>query len=503
MRHHLISRHARPSGRAIAGACALALAAATGAVSLGSADAVATAGSGTAAAASEAGYAMAAAPTVVVQGHATYQKIAGFGASEAFGAANSIRFAPAKIQVKILSLLFGTVSGAGLTIMRNEISADPGSTIEPAAPASPEAAPAYLPLSSIGDDQGQLWLAQTIKKDFHVTDIYADAWSAPAFMKTNDAVANGGTLCGVPGAACGGADWRQAYASYLKQYAADYAAAGVPLTYVGPENEATFAPDYDSMVMTPAQTASFLEYLGPTMASSGLPTKTECCASIGWPEARQFAAAIAADPKALKYTALFTSHGYAGAPDTPLADWPKPAWETEWSTFEKWDPSWDDGTDASGFSWARHIYAGLTSANLSAFLYWWGTGNGSDNESLLRLSGTSLTTSARLWAFAGYSRLVRPGAVRVKAANTNKNLEVSTFHNANGSIVIVVLNTAKSAQGASFSVTGVSHLAGTVTPYLTNATNHMQKQQARSARGSFGMKIPARSLVTFYLPAHS
>jgi O-glycosyl hydrolase len=464
---------------------------------------VTTGGSGTAAAASQAGYASDAMPTVAVQGHAAYQKIAGFGVSEAFGAANGIRFAPAKVQGKILSLLFGTVSGAGLTILRNEISADPGSTIEPAAPASPAAAPAYLPLSSIGDDQGQLWLAQTIKKDFHVTNIYADAWSAPAFMKTNDAVANGGTLCGVPGAACGGADWRQAYASYLKQYAADYAAAGVPLSYVGPENEATFAPDYDSMVMTPAQTASFLEYLGPTMASSGLPTKTECCASIGWPEAQQFAAAIAADQKAVKDTALFTSHGYAGAPDTPLNDWPKPSWETEWSTFEKWDPAWDDGTDASGFAWAEHIYAGLTSAKLSAFLYWWGTGNGSDNEGLLRLSGTSLTASARLWAFAGYSRLIRPGAIRVKAANTNKNLEVSAFHNANGSIVIVVLNTARLAQGASFSVTGVSHLAGTVTPYLTNGTSHMKKQQALSARGSFGLKIPARSLVTFYLPAHS
>ncbi len=34
------------------------------------------------------------------------------------------------------------------------------------------------------------------------------------------------------------------------QYAADYAAAGVPLSYIGPENEANLAPSYDGMQLT-------------------------------------------------------------------------------------------------------------------------------------------------------------------------------------------------------------------------------------------------------------
>lgn len=70
---------------------------------------------------------------------------------------------------------------------------------------------------------------------------------------------------------------------------------------------------------------------------------------------------------------MFTSHGYTAAPASPLGGWSKPAWETEWSTFEGWDPAWDDGTDASGMTWAQHIYQGLTGANLNAFLYWWGS----------------------------------------------------------------------------------------------------------------------------------
>jgi Cellulose binding domain/Glycosyl hydrolase family 30 TIM-barrel domain len=132
-----------------------------------------------------------------------------------------------------------------------------------------------LSLASIGNDMGQLSLAQAIKAGYGVTNVFADAWSAPPFMKVNNSVDNGGALCGVPGATCSSGDWRQAYANYLKQYAADYAAAGVPLTYIGPENEANFAPgNYDGMTLTPAQTASLLDVLGPARRPRGCPPRS-------------------------------------------------------------------------------------------------------------------------------------------------------------------------------------------------------------------------------------
>ena len=253
------------------------------------------------------------APSVVVDGATRYQRIAGFGASEAFGQAETVMNDPAAVQQQVLSLLYSPTSGAGLTILRNEISADPGITIEPTAPSSPTATPTYLSLAAVDQDQGQLWFAQQIKADYGVTNVFADAWSAPAFMKTNDSQINGGTLCGVPGATCASGDWRQAYADYLAQYAKDYAAAGDPLSYVGPENEANIGPGYDSMIMTPAQTANFMEFLGPTLLRSGLRTQAECCATEGWDYAQQYAAAIEADPAADFWTPLFTSHGYTAA----------------------------------------------------------------------------------------------------------------------------------------------------------------------------------------------
>ena len=144
-----------------------------------------------------------------------HQRIAGFGVSEGLGQAKTLMDAPVSVQQQVLSLLYSPTRGAGLTILRNEISADKGATIEPRAPSSPNGKPSYLTLAEVDHDQGQLWFAKQIKADYGVSDVFADAWSAPAFMKSNDSPVDGGTLCGVPGASCRSGDWRRAYAGYL------------------------------------------------------------------------------------------------------------------------------------------------------------------------------------------------------------------------------------------------------------------------------------------------
>ncbi|HTJ70118.1 MAG TPA: cellulose binding domain-containing protein [Actinospica sp.] len=444
-----------------------------------------------------------AADAATINGSTTYQTITGFGASEAFGEAQTVMNASSSVQQQVLADLYSPTTGAGLTMLRNEISADSGSTIEPNAPSSPTAAPTYLPLSSINQDAGQLWFAQQIKADYGVTNVFADAWSAPAFMKTNNATDNGGAVCGLSGATCSSGSWVQAYANYLEQYAADYSAAGDPLTYVGPENEANLSTSYDSMQLSPAQTAQFLDTLGPTIANSGLNTKVECCATEGWDYASQYASAIEADSTALSYTKVFTSHGYTSAPTSALSGWSNPAWQTEWSTFETWDPAWDDGTDASGFTWAQHIYQGLTGANLGAFLYWWGSTTPSengDNEGLLLINGSTITPSGRLWAFANYSRYIKPGAVRIGASSGNSALDLSAYKNPDGSISVVVLNTASSADTVNYALTGTGITSGTATPVLTNASNNAAAQTAIPVNaGTFTATVPARSLETFVI----
>jgi O-glycosyl hydrolase len=439
--------------------------------------------------------------TVTINAARHYQRMAGFGVSEGFGQAKTLRNAPAPVQQQVLRLLYSPTRGAGLTILRNEISADAGFTIEPKAPSSPSAKPSYLTLAEIDHDQGQLWFAKQIKADYGVSGVFADAWSAPPFMKTNSSAINGGTLCGVPGASCPSGDWRQAYADYLVRYAKDYAAAGVPLTYVGPENEGTLSVPQDSMIMSPAQTAGFMAILGATLARSGLSTRAECCATISWRSARQYAAALVPDKAASAATALFTSHGYVAAPDSPLEGWSKPVWETEWAPFgfAPWKPAWDDGSPSSGFTWAQKIHTGLTAANLSAFLYLWGantTGLTGPNTGLVEVKGNTVAPSGRLWAFASYSRFIRPGAQRIAATTPDAGLEASAFRNRDGSTAVVVLNRAHRRRAATFSLRGLD--GAHVTPYLTDTSHHLSAQTPIAVEhGAFTATLPPRSLVTY------
>jgi O-glycosyl hydrolase len=440
--------------------------------------------------------------TVTVNAAEQYQRIAGFGVSEGFGQAKTLMNMPASVQKQVLSLLYSPTRGAGLTMLRNEISADKGFTIEPRAPSSPTAKPSYLTLAGVDEDQGQLWFAKQIKTDYGAR-VFADAWSAPGFMKTNGSAVNGGTVCGVPGASCKSGDWRQAYANYLVQYATDYAAAGVPLSYVGPENEGNLAVPQDSMIMGPAQTADFMQVLGATLARSGLSTRAECCATISWNDAQRYAAAIETDKQSNTATALFTSHGYFAAPDAPLRGWSKPAWQTEWAPFghQPWDPAWDDGSLSSGFTWAQNIDTGLTAANLGAFLYLWGANTSTTamtgpNTGLVDVTGNTVAPSGRLWAFANYSRFIRPGAVRIGTTTSRAGLAVSAFRNSDRSTAVIVLNSAHSRQAATFSLRGLG--GAHVRPYLTDTSHRLFPQAGITVRNSaFTATLPPRSLVSY------
>jgi O-glycosyl hydrolase len=255
------------------------------------------------------------------------------------------------------------------------------------------------------------------------------------------------------------------------------------------------------MIMSPAQTANLMEILGATLARSGLSTRAECCASISWNYAQQFATAIETDKAANTATALFTSHGYFAAPDSPLRGWSKPVWETEWAPFgfQPWDPAWDDGSLSSGFTWAQNIYTGLAAANLDAFLYLWGastSGLTGPNTGLVEVKGNTVAASGRLWAFASYSRFVRPGAVRIAATTSVTGLDVTAFRNSDGSIAVIAANSAHSRHVATFSLRGLS--GARVTPYLTDTSHQLSAQSPITVRNSaFTATLPPRSLVTY------
>ena len=167
----------------------------------------------------------------------TYQTMDGFGFSQAFGRANDLYNLPTTQRNYALDLLFSTTAGAGFTILRNRIgSGGSGDSIEPSNPGSPSSTPKYV---WDGSDGHQVWVSQQAKS-YGVTRFYANAWSAPGFMKTNGIETNGGYLCGVSGHTCSSGNWMQAYANFLIQYIKYYASVGITINYLGFLNE----PDY-------------------------------------------------------------------------------------------------------------------------------------------------------------------------------------------------------------------------------------------------------------------
>ena len=197
---------------------------------------------------------------------AKLQRIDGFGFSEAFGEAAAIERLPEPRRREVLDLLFSRERGAGFSMLRLGI--ETGSTIEPEAPAGGAAGkPGYVWDGSDLGDGGQVWLARQAKA-YGVTQFVADAWMAPAFMKTTGKRI-GGVLCGLRDAAvCASGDWRRAYAEYLLAYVGFYRRAGVPVSSLGFSNEPELHVSYESMLFSPAQLAEMLGGAGPAGAET-------------------------------------------------------------------------------------------------------------------------------------------------------------------------------------------------------------------------------------------
>lgn len=224
--------------------------------------------------------------TVTVDLSKTYQIMDGFGISETFQRANQMHALSVPLQRYALDLLFNRTSGAGFSILRNGIGSSPDSSsdhmvsIQPKNPGGPNTATKYV---WDGNDNSQVWVSTEAVKTYGLATVYANAWSAPGYMKTNNNDANGGSLCGVSGASCSTGDWKQAYANYLVQYITYYRNIGVDVTHLGFLNEPDLTTSYASMRSNGQQAADFIKVLRPALDKSNYTNvKITCCDAEGW-----------------------------------------------------------------------------------------------------------------------------------------------------------------------------------------------------------------------------
>ncbi|KAI1827567.1 glycoside hydrolase family 5 protein [Xylaria intraflava] len=429
----------------------------------------------------------------------TYQKIDGFGFSQAFGRATEFQNASNATQKAALDYLFSTTTGAGFSIIRNRIgSGGTGDSIEPNNPGSPSATPKYV---WDDNDSGQVWFSEQAMS-YGVKTIYADAWSAPGFMKTSGNEATPGYLCGSTGHTCSSGDWQQAYADLLVKYVQLYASAGIPVTHLGFLNEPDWEVSYSQMqISTNAQEAiSFIPILRKTVDAAGLDVALTCCDAVGWDTQSTYTTELV-NAGSTEDLDVITSHSYSSDATSPLDQTSLPKWNTEGGPSTPFTTTWyESGGDNEGFFWANKLAVAMVNAELSAYLFWEGfeiQQTQSASHLVDATDGTNPVASGILWAFAMWSRHIRPGAYRIGTSGTISNTIIGAFQNTDGSVVAVFTNSGSSSQSAEVSFSGFTPSAASA--WVTDQGSTFEDTTASLSGSAVTVSVPAHGVVTVKL----
>ena len=116
---------------------------------------------------------------------------------------------------------------------------------------------------------------------------------------------------------------------------------------------------------------------------------------------------------------------------------------------------------------------------------------------LVASDGTTVTPSGRLWAFAQWSRFVRPGAYRVSTSGSVSSVAIGAFKNTDGSVAVVFTSTSGSASSVKLSFTGFTPT--TAAAWLTDNSHSVASTTATLSGGAMTVSIPAHSVVTVKL----
>jgi glucosylceramidase len=256
-------------------------------------------------------------PVVSVNAGRRFQTIAGFGAAMTDTSAWLIeREASPSARGQLLSDLFGP-DGIHLSFLRVPIGASDFTatgrpyTYDDVAPGQTDPA---LRRFSIAHDRA--WILPALRQARALEpslQLLASPWTAPAWMKANDALDNlGGRGILRPAA-------ELPWAHYFVDFLRDYAAAGVPIDALTLQNEPGAATSYPGMTFPAAAQATWLTGdLDPALAAAGLHPRIYG-GDLGWALTSQpFMDSIAAGGAGRALSGV-SWHCYYGSPDVMSA----------------------------------------------------------------------------------------------------------------------------------------------------------------------------------------
>ncbi|GME47449.1 o-Glycosyl hydrolase family 30 domain-containing protein [Neofusicoccum parvum] len=254
-------------------------------------------------------------------------------------------------------------------------------------------------------------------------------------------------------------------------------------------------------ISTNAQEAiSFIPTLSDTVKKAGLDTNITCCDAMGWSQQTQYTAAMKSAGME-NYLDVITSHTYSSEA-TSAIDTNLPTWVTESGTgsASAFITTWySSGAAGEGFTWATKIAKGIVDANLSAYLYWEGfeVGQTQSGSHLVDSTGSEATPSGIFWAFAMWSRFIRPGAYRLQTTGSPSGVITGAFKNTDGSVITVFTNTGSSTQSAKVAFNGFT--PKTANAYLMDNSHQVASTSAQLSGSAVTVSIPSKGVVTVKL----
>jgi glucosylceramidase len=327
---------------------------------------------------------------------------------------------------------------------------------------------------SIEEDRGDLIplirdAAAVEGADFRIV---ASPWTAPPWMKDNDAW-NGGAL--LP-------RYYDTWALFFCKYIRAYESEGIPIWAVTPVNEPLGNDaQWESMIFTPGQMDRFVkDDLGPAFAEEGIDARI-LIYDQNKGGAEEWAHTILGDPNAAEYVWGTAVHWYGSTYDwypdelTRIHErFPDKALLHTEGCIDSEVPVWGDddwywraeATDW-GYTWAaeedRHLhpkyvpvyrYARDIIGSLNSWLAGWidwnivlddrGGPNHAENWCIAPVIARPLTDEVYYtpiyYAMRHFSRYMRPGAVRIGIDCGASGLMATAVENPDGSIVVAILN---------------------------------------------------------------
>jgi len=208
-------------------------------------------------------------PVIRVNDGRRYQRIRGFGAAMTDTSAWLLEeHVASSVQASTMESLFGN-DGIRLAFLRVPIGAsDFTADGRPYTYDDVPSGATDYPLASFSIAHDNAYVLPALQQALALQPglrILATPWSPPAWMKSNGSLdnrAHHGTLLSSAG---------EAWATYLVRFLQAYAAAGVPVDAISPQNEPTNPTDYPGFELPPGQEAGLLtRYLLPALDAAGL-----------------------------------------------------------------------------------------------------------------------------------------------------------------------------------------------------------------------------------------